>query len=77
MMIPAVIEKASFGIATLVLFSMGRMGAMMLGAGLIDLSLGALFVIAYVRNPGVRLEILTVASSTRWCDAELNVIFQA
>src|SRR5688572_21411650 len=50
MMIPAILEKASFGLATVVLFLLGRLSAQMLGAGLVDLVLGALFVATYVRT---------------------------
>ena len=48
-MLAAVVEKATFGIATLVLFASGRLGTQMLGAGIIDLVLGSLFAIAFVR----------------------------
>jgi hypothetical protein len=50
MMIPAIIEKGSFGIAVVLLFALNRVSLPMLGAGLVDLILGALFVIAYVRT---------------------------
>jgi hypothetical protein len=50
MMIPAIVEKASFGIAAVVLYLLGRLNAQMLAAGLIDLLLGALFVVAFVRT---------------------------
>lgn len=50
MMIPAVIEKASFGIAAVVLYSQNRIPALMFGGGLIDLLLGALFVAAYFKT---------------------------
>lgn len=50
MMIPAIIEKASFGIAVVLLYALNRVSLPMLGAGLVDLILGALFVIAYVRT---------------------------
>ena len=50
MMIPAIIEKASFGIAVVLLFVLNRVSLPMLGAGLVDLILGALFVIAYMRT---------------------------
>jgi hypothetical protein len=49
-MIPSVIEKASFGIAVIVLFLLNRVGPVMLGAGAIDLILGALFVAAYAKT---------------------------
>ncbi|REJ75344.1 MAG: hypothetical protein DWQ47_07630 [Acidobacteria bacterium] len=48
LMIASVIEKFSFAISTIVLYSFGRIYAAVLGFGLIDLLLGVLFVIAYV-----------------------------
>jgi hypothetical protein len=50
MMIPTMLEKATFGIATIILFVLNRVGAVMLGAALIDLLLGTLFVIAYLKT---------------------------
>ena len=49
-MIPAILEKASFGVAMVALFLLGRLSAQMLGAGVLDLVLGALFVVAYART---------------------------
>ena len=49
-MIAAVIEKATFGVAAIALFAVGRLAAQMLLAGLIDLVLGVLFVVAYVKT---------------------------
>src|SRR5262245_62226164 len=46
-MIAAVLEKATFGVAVLVLFAQGRVADSMLAAGLIDLVWGLLFVVAY------------------------------
>lgn len=52
-MIPAIVEKASFGFAAIALYLVGRLNAQMLGAGVLDLVLGALFVVAYARTaPG-------------------------
>ncbi len=51
MMIPAIIEKGSFGIAAVVLFSLNRLNPLMLSAGVFDLIVGALFVVAYLRTP--------------------------
>lgn len=48
----AVLEKASFGIAALVLFQLGRIPSTMLAAGVLDLALGVLFVLAWQRTPG-------------------------
>jgi hypothetical protein len=50
LMLVAVVEKAVFGIPAIVLYSMGRLSAQMLGAGLIDLTLGAFFIAAYRRT---------------------------
>ncbi len=50
LMLPAIVEKASFGLATLVLFLNGRLNVEMLGAGLIDLLLGILFAVAWART---------------------------
>jgi hypothetical protein len=50
LMIPTILEKAGFGVAVIVLFLLSRVGLSMLGAALIDLLLGTLFVIAYVRT---------------------------
>lgn len=49
MIIPAIIEKLSFGIAAIVLYAQQRLSAMMLGAGLLDLILAALFVVSYMK----------------------------
>jgi hypothetical protein len=46
----AVVEKLAFGVPAIVLYTTGRLSAQMLGAGLIDLTLGTLFVIAFVRT---------------------------
>ena len=52
-MIPAILEKATFGFAAIALFVAGRLNLQMLGAGVLDLVLGTLFVIAYLRTaPG-------------------------
>jgi hypothetical protein len=49
-MLPAVLEKASFGLPAIALWLGGRLGGSMLIAGLIDLALGVLFVVAYLRT---------------------------
>jgi hypothetical protein len=48
LLIAAVIEKFSFGIAAIVLFAYQRLAAQMLIAGLIDLTLGIGFLIASI-----------------------------
>ena len=50
LMIPAVLEKVAFGVPAIALYSMERLSAQMLGAGLLDLALGVLFAMAYVRT---------------------------
>jgi hypothetical protein len=50
LMLVAVLEKASFGIPAIVLFAQRRLAAPMLAAGLIDLTLGVLFLIAFWRT---------------------------
>jgi hypothetical protein len=49
-MIPAVIEKFSFGIAAIVLFLQNRLAVPMLGAAVVDMILGALFIIAFFKT---------------------------
>jgi len=46
----AVVEKLAFGMPAIVLYTTGRLSAQMLGAGLIDLTLGAFFITAYMRT---------------------------
>jgi hypothetical protein len=47
-MIPAILEKASFGIAVMALYSMQRISTMLVPFGVIDLIWGALFILAYL-----------------------------
>lgn len=51
MIIPAILEKFSFAIATVVLFSKGKLSTEMFGAGMIDLTFGILFIIAFFKTP--------------------------
>ncbi len=46
-MLAAVVEKASYGVATVILYSQGRTGLLILGSGVIDLILGILFLMAF------------------------------
>ena len=48
-----VLEKLAFGVPSVVLCLQGRIAASVLGAGLFDLFLGALFIMAYRRTPEV------------------------
>ena len=54
LMLPAVLEKASFGLPAVALWLGDRLAAPMLAAGLIDLTLGVLFVLAFLRTPASR-----------------------
>ena len=47
----AVLEKASFFVATVTLYLLGRLNLEMLGAGVLDMMLGVLFLVAYLRTP--------------------------
>jgi hypothetical protein len=49
---PAIMEKLSFGIAAIVLFAQGRLAPLLLGAGLLDLILAALFFAAWRATHG-------------------------
>jgi hypothetical protein len=49
-MIPATLEKASFGIAVIVLFMLGRVTSLTLGFAVFDLILGALFIVSYFKT---------------------------
>lgn len=50
-MLAAIVEKASFGLPAILLYLKGRLSGQMLAAGLLDLILGVLFIIAYRRTP--------------------------
>jgi hypothetical protein len=53
MIIPGVIEKASFGIACFVLYFQRGVSPMVIGSGVIDLLFAALFLVAYTKTgPG-------------------------
>jgi hypothetical protein len=47
LMLPAIVEKLSFGVPVLLLFAKGRVGADVLAAGSIDLVLCVLFTLAF------------------------------
>jgi hypothetical protein len=49
-MIPAVLEKLAFGVPAIVLYLQQRLSGSTLAFGLIDLVLGALFAMAYVKT---------------------------
>jgi hypothetical protein len=50
MLVAAIFEKFSFGVAAIVLFLQNRLHAMMLGAGILDLILGVLFIVAFLKT---------------------------
>ncbi len=50
-MVPAILEKLAFGVAAIVLFAQGRLAVPVLGAGVFDLVLAALFGIALRVTP--------------------------
>ena len=50
-MIPAILEKLSFSIAVPILFLQNRVGSLMLALAMIDLILGLLFIVAYLKTP--------------------------
>jgi hypothetical protein len=51
MMLPAIVEKASFGIAVALLYLQHRVSSFMLGAAMVDSFLGLLFIIAFLKTP--------------------------
>ena len=50
LMLMGVLEKLSFGLAVVMLYAADRVSAGVLGAGVMDLALGALFVLAFVSS---------------------------
>lgn len=50
-MLPAVLEKLTFGGAAVVLYVQGRLATIVFGAGLLDLVLAALFLAAFRLTP--------------------------
>jgi hypothetical protein len=50
MMVAAILEKLSFGVAAILLFSGGRIPAMMFAFAMIDLFLAGMFSVAFVRT---------------------------
>lgn len=53
MMLPGIMEKAAFGFATIALYLEERLAWQMLAFGLIDLVLGVLFLVAWVKTMGL------------------------
>lgn len=52
LMIPSVLEKFLFGVACIVLFAQDRLGTQMLAAAGVDLVLGVLFIVSFLKTPG-------------------------
>lgn len=50
LMIPAIVEKASFGIPVAILYFQQRVSGFILGAAMADSFLGVLFLIAFLRT---------------------------
>lgn len=50
MILPAILEKATFGVACVILFLLGRISSITFGFAVVDLILGTLFVIAYLKT---------------------------
>lgn len=49
MILPSIVEKFSFAIATTLLFTNGRLAPQIFAAGLIDMLLGILFVVSWFK----------------------------
>lgn len=50
LMLPSIVEKASFGIAVAVLYAQQRVSTFMLGAAMADSLLGVLFVLSFLKT---------------------------
>jgi hypothetical protein len=50
MMIPSILEKATYGVAVIVLYLQNRVSTLILGTAIIDLIFGLLFVVAYAKT---------------------------
>ncbi len=59
LMLPAILEKATFSLAAFVLFAQERLHVQMLIAGSIDFVLGLLFAISYWRVSSAKTETRT------------------
>ena len=49
-MLAAIVEKASWGFATIALYLAGRLNMEMFGAGILDLAFGVAFLVSYVKT---------------------------
>lgn len=52
LMLVAVFEKLAWAVPCLVLYAQGRLAAVVLATGLVDLTLGVLFILSYQKTPG-------------------------
>jgi hypothetical protein len=52
LMLPAVLEKVSFGAAAIVLYATGRAAGSVAAAGGVDLAFAVLFILAFRATPG-------------------------
>jgi hypothetical protein len=50
LMLPAILEKLAFGVPAWVLYATGRAAGSVAAAGAVDLVLGALFLLSFVRT---------------------------
>jgi hypothetical protein len=50
-MLAAVLEKLAFGVPAVALFAQGRLAAIVLAFGIVDLVFALLFLVAYLRTP--------------------------
>jgi hypothetical protein len=57
LMIAAMLEKATFFVAVVVLFTLGRVHLMMLGAASLDMVFGVLFAVAYAKTAGLSFPV--------------------
>jgi len=55
LMIPSMLEKIAFVVPALLLYAQQRIPTVILGASLVDLLLGFLFLIAYIKTGGERI----------------------
>jgi len=51
MMLPAILEKVTYGIAVSALYSQQRVTSLIMGFAVVDLVFGVLFVLAFLRTP--------------------------
>jgi hypothetical protein len=56
MMLPSILEKASFAIATAMLFWSGRIETNLFIGGMVDALLGVLFAVSYLKVRGVEVD---------------------